>query len=89
MKKFFLSMMIFAAMIFLMPTPDGFPILEYHTVTDTPDVDSVRYNVAPDDFAAQLDYLADFHNDARLHRSKKRAYRAPAQADHVDFRRRL
>ncbi len=59
MKKFFLSMMIFAAMIFLMPTPDGFPILEYHTVTDTPDVDSVRYNVAPDDFAAQLDYLAE------------------------------
>ena len=36
---------------------DGVIILEYHTVTDTPDVDSVQYNVKPSDFSAQLDYL--------------------------------
>ena len=60
MKKFLLSMLIFVATICLMPTPDGFPILEYHTVTKTPvDEDSIRYNVTPDEFAAQLDYLAE------------------------------
>ena len=63
MKKFFLSivaaLIIFASVIVLTPAPDGFPILEYHTVTDNPDVDSVRYNVPPPDFAAQLDYLLE------------------------------
>lgn len=61
MKKFLLSIaaaaIILAALV-LAPAPDGFPILEYHTITDTPDVDSVRYNVTPDELAAQLDYLA-------------------------------
>ena len=63
MKKFILSIVIalniFVAAIVLTPTPDGFPILEYHTVTDHPDPDAVRYNVKPDDLAAQLDYLIE------------------------------
>ena len=62
MKKFILSSAAAALVciaLVLAPAPDGFPILEYHTVTDTPDVDSVRYNVAPDELAAQLDYLVE------------------------------
>ena len=63
-KKIFLSiagaLSIFAIVIILMPAPEGFPILEYHTITDNPvDEDSVRYNVTPDELAAQLDYLAE------------------------------
>lgn len=47
-----------AAIIFLLPEPEGFPILEYHQVTDAPlDPDFEIYNVPPADFAAQLDYL--------------------------------
>ena len=63
MKKFkiifsiVIAIIIFFIAIFLMPTPEGFPILEYHTITDTPDIDSKRYNVLPADFNAQLDYL--------------------------------
>ena len=49
---------ILAAIIFFLPEPDGFPILEYHQVTNQPlDPDFEIYNVPPDDFAAQLDYL--------------------------------
>ena len=63
MKKFCLliaaALIIFVGAIVFTPTPDGFPILEYHTVTDHPDPDSVRYNVKPDDLAAQLDYLIE------------------------------
>ena len=40
------------------PIDEGVAILEYHTVTDMPDIDSERYNVRPNDFSAQLDYLA-------------------------------
>ena len=49
---------IFAAIIFLLPEPEGFPILEYHQVTDEK-LDPVFevYNVPPAEFAAQLDYL--------------------------------
>ena len=64
MQKFFRA--IAAALIFLVtaiglaPATDGFAILEYHTITDTPvDEDSVRYNVTPDELAAQLDYLKE------------------------------
>ena len=50
--------LILAAMIFLLPEPEGFPILEYHQVTDEPlDPDFEMYNVPPAEFAAQLDYL--------------------------------
>ena len=37
--------------------PDGIPILEYHMVDTVEDEDSHLYNVPPEDFAAQLDYL--------------------------------
>ena len=49
---------IIGAVIFLLPEPEGFPILEYHQVTDEPlDPDFEMYNVPPAEFAAQLDYL--------------------------------
>ena len=41
----------------ILPEPEGFPILEYHMVTETPSIDAGRYNVPPSDFNAQLDYL--------------------------------
>lgn len=54
---FLLGAMIFAA-IFFLPEPEGFPILEYHQVTDEPlDPDFEVYNVPPAEFSAQLDYL--------------------------------
>mgnify|MGYP002868677960 CR=1 FL=1 len=49
---------IIGAINFLLPEPEGFPILEYHQVTDEPlDPDFEMYNVPPAEFAAQLDYL--------------------------------
>lgn len=40
-----------------LPEPEGFPILEYHMVqNDTPD-DAPEYNVPPEEFRAQLEYL--------------------------------
>ena len=59
---FFLAIflfLIFIALIFILPEPEGFPILEYHTVTKTPTLDSEVYNVPPEEFAAQLDYLQE------------------------------
>ena len=54
----FILSAIIAAIIFLLPEPEGFPILEYHQVTDEPlDPDFEVYNVPPAEFAAQLDYL--------------------------------
>ena len=54
----FILVAFVAAVIFLLPEPEGFPILEYHQVTDAP-LDPVFevYNVPPEQFAAQLDYL--------------------------------
>ena len=54
----FILSAIIAAIIFLLPDPEGFPILEYHQVTDE-QLDPVFevYNVPPAEFAAQLDYL--------------------------------
>lgn len=51
-------LLILAAIIFMLPEPEGFPILEYHQVTDEV-LDPVYevYNVPPAEFAAQLDYL--------------------------------
>ena len=51
--------MILAFAIFMLPKPEGFPILEYHTITDTPDEDSEKYNVLPSEFSKQLDYLKE------------------------------
>ena len=56
---FFLAVIIFFAWIEILPEPEGFPILEYHTVTKTPVRDSEIYNVPPDEFSAQLDYLQE------------------------------
>ena len=54
----FLFTAIFAAILFAMPTPEGFPILEYHMVTKEPPApESEVYNVPPEEFSAQLDYL--------------------------------
>lgn len=46
-------------MIFILPEPDGFPILEYHKVTEKPEEISEVYNVPPAEFSAQLDYLQE------------------------------
>ena len=55
---FLTAAIIFAAIIFLLPEPEGFPILEYHQVTDEK-LDPVFevYNVPPAEFSAQLDFL--------------------------------
>lgn len=54
----FILAAILAAVTFLLPEPEGFPILEYHQVTDAPlDPAFEVYNVAPAEFSAQLDYL--------------------------------
>ena len=49
----------FLAFIFILPEPEGFPILEYHTITKNPDPSSEIYNVPPAEFSAQLDYLQE------------------------------
>lgn len=46
----------FCAFVALRP-PAGVPILEYHMVDTQEDADSHPYNVPPEAFAAQLDYL--------------------------------
>lgn len=47
-----------AAAIYALPEPEGFPILEYHQVTDGElDPEFEVYNVPPAAFAAQMDYL--------------------------------
>ena len=53
-----MAAIIFVAGICALPEPEGFPILEYHQVTDEV-LDPVFevYNVPPADFAAQLDFL--------------------------------
>ncbi len=53
----FLIAALFLGIIFSLPEPQGFPILEYHTVTNKPDPSSEIYNVPPAEFSAQLDYL--------------------------------
>ncbi len=53
----FLFIAIIFSILLLLPTPEGFPILEYHMVTDNPPIDAEVYNVPPEEFAAQLDYL--------------------------------
>ena len=54
----FILVAIIFSVAFLLPEPDGFPILEYHQVTDAPlDPAFEVYNVPPAEFSAQLDYL--------------------------------
>ena len=58
-RIFFLLIIIFIAIIFILPEPEGFPILEYHTITENPEPISEVYNVTPAEFTAQLDYLQE------------------------------
>ena len=53
-----LLLMAFVAWVLTAVPPEGFPILEYHMVTENPRPDAKPYVVPPEDFAAQLDYLA-------------------------------
>ena len=53
-----LLLMAFVAWVLTAVPPEGFPILEYHIVTENPRPDAKPYVVPPEDFAAQLDYLA-------------------------------
>ena len=55
----FLIAALFCAFIFSLPEPEGFPILEYHSITDTPDPRAEVYSVPPAEFSAQLDYLQE------------------------------
>ena len=50
---------LFLVLIFCLPTPEGFPILEYHQITDNPDPRAEIYSVPPAEFSAQLDYLQE------------------------------
>lgn len=56
-RIFFLLIIIFATIIYILPEPEGFPILEYHQIANETDPISETYNVKPEEFAAQLDYL--------------------------------
>lgn len=53
-----LLLMALAAWVLTAEPPTGFPILEYHMVTEHPSPDAKPYVVPPEDFAAQLDDLA-------------------------------
>lgn len=53
----FLFIAIIFSILLITPTPEGFPILEYHMITDKPPKGVEVYNVPPQEFAAQLDYL--------------------------------
>ena len=54
-----LLLMAFVAWVLTAAPPEGFPILEYHMVTENPHPDAKPYVVPPEDFAEQLDYLAE------------------------------
>ena len=54
-----LLLMAFVAWVLTATPPEGFPILEYHMVTENPHPDAKPYVVPPEDFAEQLDYLAE------------------------------
>ena len=54
-----LLLMAFVAWVLTAAPPKGFPILEYHMVTENPHPDAKPYVVPPEDFAEQLDYLAE------------------------------
>ncbi len=54
LSLFFLLLACFLWLVFS-PTPKGIPVLEYHEGADS--VDAYIYNVPPEDFRQQLDYL--------------------------------
>ena len=53
-----LLFLAFVAWVLTAEPPAGFPILEYHMVTENPRPGAEKYVVPPADFAEQLDYLA-------------------------------
>ena len=53
-----LLFLAFVAWVLTAEPPAGFPILEYHMVTENPRLGAEKYVVPPADFAEQLDYLA-------------------------------
>ena len=53
-----LLFLVFVAWVLTAEPPAGFPILEYHMVTENPRPGAEKYVVPPADFAEQLDYLA-------------------------------
>lgn len=66
--KRFLGILAGTLMAFLLylcatPAPEGFPVLEYHMVTSRDvtitDSNAYAYNVPPEDFREQLDYLQE------------------------------
>lgn len=59
LRIFFLLIIIFTAIIFILPESEGFPILEYHQIANETDPISETYNVKPAEFSAQLDYLQE------------------------------
>ncbi len=56
LSLFFLLLACFLWLVFS-PTPAGIPVLEYHEVADSVDDDAYVYNVPPEEFRQQLDYL--------------------------------
>lgn len=54
----FLLLAFLCGLAFL-PAPEGIPVLEYHMVADTSPEDGWAYNVPPEDFRDQLDYLRE------------------------------
>lgn len=58
MRRIDVAILFVLVIIAMVSKPEGFPILEYHQVTDAPlDPDFEIYNVPPAEFAEQLDYL--------------------------------
>ena len=57
-KRLLVLLVLLAAWLMTAEPPAGFPILEYHMVTENPRPGAERYVVPPDAFAEQLDYLA-------------------------------
>ena len=52
-------LLLAAGLLMLPPLPETVPILEYHMVDTQEDADSHVYNVPPEEFARQLDYLQE------------------------------
>ncbi len=51
------GILVILAYFWITPAPKGVPVLEYHMVDTVEDEESHAYNVPPEDFSAQLDYL--------------------------------
>lgn len=50
-------LLAFVGWLALTPMPDGVPVLEYHMVNDADNGEGWAYNVPPEEFRQQLDYL--------------------------------